>query len=99
MRMKPLFAIFWKGMLMDIKFTHILNALAKLRDEVGAKASENIVLEVTMVPDDPGSGKMIECLALKCTTVEQASNYDSFKSEINRQYTVEIFADNEKRVP
>jgi hypothetical protein len=99
MRMRLLFAIFWKGMQMDIKFAHIWSALEKLRTEIGSDAMTTIKMEASITSDDPGAGKMIECLTFKCSTVKTPGTYDSFKSDINQEYTLEVFADNENRVP
>lgn len=84
---------------MDIKFTHILNALAKLRDEVGSDNAKGLVIQATMVPDDPGSGRMIECLTIKSVDAVTPSQYDSYKGNMNREITCEIFAENENRPP
>ena len=84
---------------MDIKFSHIWNALAKLRDDIGADATKDLKMETSIVEDNPGSGKMIECLTLKCTMSRPASTYDSFKSSTDVEYTLEVFADSENRVP
>lgn len=86
-------------MQMDIKFAHISSALAKLSDEVGRDHLKDLKIEVAMTEDDPGAGKMIECLTLKCTCVKPPGSYDNFKTDINYQYTMEIFADNESRAP
>jgi hypothetical protein len=99
MRMKLLFAIFWKGMQMDIKFAHISNALAKLKDEIGSEAVKNLTMEVTLIQDDPGSGRMIECLTFKGTVVTPPGKYDSFKGDVNKEYTLEIFSSGENRSP
>ncbi len=84
---------------MDIKFTHISSALAKLTDEVGHSNMKDLRLEIALAEDDPGAGKMIECLTIKCNVVKPPGNYDSFKTDINYQYTMEVFADSENRVP
>lgn len=84
---------------MDIKFTHISSALAKLTDELGRDGIKDLRVEVSMTEDDPGAGKMVECLTLKCSTTKSPGQYDSYKSDTSYQYTVEVFADNENRVP
>jgi hypothetical protein len=99
MKMTLLFATFWKGMLMDIKFAHISSALAKLRDEIGSEALKDAKLQVSVAEDDPGSGKMIECLTLTCALVKPPTSYDSFKTDTNCAYTLEIFADSDNRPP
>jgi hypothetical protein len=70
-----------------------------LRDDAGIEHSANLVLTVSMVEDDPGSGKMIECLTLKGSTKVPAGKYDPYQTDFNREYTIEIFAENENRPP
>ena len=85
---------------MDIKFAHIWTALAKLRDEVGSDyAMANLVIQTSVAEDNPGEGKMIECLTVKCEVIKKPGTYDTFSSDIGVTYVLEVFADNEKRVP
>lgn len=84
---------------MDVKFAHIWSALDKLSSEVGRDHMPQVRLEVSVTSDDPGAGKMIECLTFKCNTIKPPGSYDNFKSDINYEYTLEVFADNENRAP
>jgi hypothetical protein len=84
---------------MNIKFLQVKMALEHLRDKIGSEKSKDLILEVDMTEDDPGAGKLVASMMIKCATVEQPSKYDSIKSPIHKEYSMEIFADNEGRAP
>lgn len=82
---------------MNIKFSQVRMAIEQIRDKIGSEKSKDVMLDISMVEDDPGAGKMLECMTLRCTTTEQPSKYDSIKSPIVKEYTVEVFAESENR--
>jgi len=84
---------------MDIRFMHVWNALDTLRTDINLGYIKDTVMQVSMVEDDPGSGKMIECLTIKATKVTQPTHYDSFKTPTTQEFTIEIFSDSENRPP
>lgn len=84
---------------MEISFANMWTAIDKLRDEVGHDNIKNATIEVSMVGDDPGNGKMIECLTLKASKTVSPSQYDNYKTLATYEYTMEVFADSEKRPP
>lgn len=84
---------------MDVKYAHIWSALDKLSSEVGRDNMSNLKMEVSMTEDNPGAGKLIECLSFKCSATKPPGSYDTFKTDINYEYTLEVFAENENRVP
>lgn len=84
---------------MNINFAHIVTALDRLKNEVGYDNIKNVTMEVTLVEDDPGSGKMIECLTFKCSKTVNPAQYDDYKSPTSYEYTMELFAESEKRSP
>jgi len=73
--------------------------LEELRSNIGSETIKNATMEVSMVEDDPGSGHMLECLTLKCSRTMEPGRYDSIQGSIVWNYTTEIFAESENRVP
>lgn len=84
---------------MNIKFAHVLNALVKLRDEIGSDNIKNNSIEITLVEDDPGAGNMIGCIKLFYRTSYLPSSYDSYRTNTDKEFTIEIFPDSENRAP
>lgn len=84
---------------MDIKFAHVLLALDKLKDEVYSNNVSSMTLNVTTTEDDPGSGKMVECITLKCSASYGPSSYDQIKTNITKEFSVEVFSISENRPP
>jgi hypothetical protein len=73
--------------------------LDKLRDDISSDNLKNLTIDVSVIEDDPGSGKMVELLTVKCSTVTAPSKYDIITSNSINEYTVEVFANSENRAP
>jgi hypothetical protein len=84
---------------MNVKFSQLRLALDHLRDEIGVDNYKNATLEIVMKEDDPGAGALCECLTVKCTVTCQPSKYDSFTTPSVKEYTIEVFAEDERRPP
>jgi len=98
-RMSFFICMFWRVLRMNIKFAHAYLALDKLRDDVGSENLKDLTLEVTTTDDDPGSGKMVECLTMRCSVTSAPSKYDDLTTDSTSVYVIEVFADSENRAP
>lgn len=84
---------------MEANFSHVWIALNHIRDELGIDLANKAKIEVTHRDDDPGEGKICECMLVRCTVVKTPSNYDNFKTSTTVEYSIEVFADHENRAP
>jgi hypothetical protein len=84
---------------MDIKFAHVWTALEKLKTEIGDDIARNGSLTITLAEDDPGEGKLVSCLTLRCNGSSPPARYDSFVSNTTHDFTMEIFSSADNRPP
>jgi hypothetical protein len=60
---------------------------------------DDMILDISLTDDDPGSGSMVSVATIKGEGTKQPSAYDDYASTIDMQYTAEMFDNSENRVP
>lgn len=83
---------------MKIKYRDLVKAIEVLKYKVPAEKAGGEA-EITIKEENPGEGKLGECLLVTATITKNAGQYDDVKAPIIEEYSLEIFAVHENRPP
>jgi hypothetical protein len=84
---------------MKIKFSTLHKALDHARYKAGASTDEHAIIDVELREEDLETNKLGSCMVITFTKTYNPDNYDSVTSKTTKEYTLEVFADHENRVP
>lgn len=82
---------------MKIKYEQIQAAVQLLRNKASLGDNPKHEIEFTLREEDPGAGKLGECMIISAIVTKKPNQYDDFKSDITTEYTLEVFAAHENR--
>ena len=83
---------------MKINYQALRKSLSYLGSHAGISEKDPLV-EILIREEDIEKGKLGDCLTLTFSVNEPASSYDSIQTEKTKEYTLEVFADHENRIP
>jgi hypothetical protein len=81
---------------MKFKYRSLMKAMELLKYKISDSGPD---AEITMREEDPGAGKLGDCLVLAVTIVKKAGQYDDAQTPTTHEYTLEVFAEHENRPP
>jgi len=84
---------------MKIKFSQLNKALDKMRYDAGISNNPEAIIDVNVREEDIQKNVIGECLVATYSAVYQPSQYDTSRGPITKEFTLEIFADHENRLP
>ena len=82
---------------MKFKYGQIKEAVDTLRSKARLHDTPDHEVNITVREEDPGNGKLGECLIITTVVISKPGSYDDYKADITTEYTLEIFSDSENR--
>lgn len=82
---------------MKIRYKELLKALDHIRYQSGSKDDQ--VVEITMREEDIQNNRLCDSMTVTLTTVSGPGQYDSVRSNVTKEYVLEVFSESENRTP
>lgn len=83
---------------MKIKFDQLRQALEHVTSKANIRG-KNFPVDLVLREEDLEKNKLGECLTITFEAKYTADQYDSIKTDIIREFTLEVFAEHENRPP